>query len=193
MINWTLDNTRKQILADESRFKVLVCGRRWGKTVLSLMYLMKDAFESNERRWFITPTYRQGKMIVFPILRQMFAGFHDAKLNESEMSVVFNNGAELSVKGADNENNLRGVELTRAVMDEMAYIKPHVWEEIIMPMLATTEGKCLFIGTPNGYDAMYDLYMKGQSEPEWKSWQFTTLEGGFVSQKEINLPKRTMD
>ena len=132
------------------------------------MYLMKDAFKSNERRRFITPTYRQGKMIVFPILRQMFSNFENAKLNESEMSVIFNNGAELSVKGADNENNLRGVELTRAVMDEMAYIKPHVWEEIIMPMLATTQGKCLFIGTPNGYDAMYDLYMKGQSEPEWK-------------------------
>ena len=193
MINWTLDNIRKQILADNSRFKVLVCGRRWGKTVLSLMYLLKDPFLANERRWFITPTYRQGKMIVFPILRQMFAGFNDAKLNESEMSVVFNNGAELSVKGADNENNLRGVELTKAVMDEMAYIKPHVWEEIIMPMLATTKGKCLFIGTPNGYDAMYDLYMKGQSEPEWKSWQFTTLEGGFVSKEEIELAKRTMD
>ena len=101
---------------------------------------MKDAFEANERRWFITPTYRQGKMIVFPILRQMFAGFDNAKLNESEMSVMFDNGAELSVKGADNENNLRGVELTKCVMDEMAYIKPHVWEEIIMPMLATTQG-----------------------------------------------------
>ena len=157
------------------------------------MYLLKDAFDANERRWFITPTYRQGKMIVFPILRQMFAGFQNAKLNESEMSVVFDNGAELAVKGADNENNLRGVELTKAVMDEMAYIKPHVWEEIIMPMLATTEGECLFIGTPNGYDAMYDLYMKGQSEPEWESWQFTTLDGGFVPKKEIELAKRTMD
>tara|TARA_R110002012_G_C11648137_1_gene611182 strand:+ start:1390 stop:2592 length:1203 start_codon:yes stop_codon:yes gene_type:complete len=193
MINWTLDKTRKSILQDDSRFKVLVCGRRWGKTVLSLMYLLKDAFDANERRWFITPTYRQGKMIVFPILRQMFAGFQNAKLNESEMSVVFDNGAELAVKGADNENNLRGVELTKAVMDEMAYIKPHVWEEIIMPMLATTEGECLFIGTPNGYDAMYDLYMKGQSEPEWESWQFTTLDGGFVPKKEIELAKRTMD
>lgn len=193
MINWTLNSTRKQILADDSRFKVLVCGRRWGKTVLSLMYLLKDPFLANERRFFITPTYRQGKMIVFPILRQIFAGFDDAKLNESEMSVFFENGAELSVKGADNENNLRGVELTKAVMDEMAYIKPHVWEEIIMPMLATTKGKCLFIGTPNGYDAMYDLYMKGQSEPEWRSWQFTTLEGGFVPREEIELAKRTMD
>ena len=105
MINWTLNSTRKQILADDSRFKVLVCGRRWGKTVLSLMYLLKDPFLANERRFFITPTYRQGKMIVFPILRQIFAGFDDAKLNESEMSVFFENGAELSVKGADNGRN----------------------------------------------------------------------------------------
>jgi hypothetical protein len=193
MINWTVNTTRKEILKDKARFKVIVAGRRWGKTVLSLMYLLKDVFQPNERRWFVTPTYRQGKMIVFPVLRQMFAGFDNAKLNESELSVMFDNGAELSVKGADNENNLRGVELTKAVMDEMAYIKPHVWQEIIMPMLATTKGECLFIGTPNGYDAMYDLYLKGQSEKEWKSWQFTTLQGGFVPKEEIELAKRTMD
>ena len=193
MLQWTVNKTRRDILNHPARFKVIVAGRRWGKTVLSLMYLLKDAFESGERRWFITPTYRQGKMIVFPVLRQMFAGFDNAKLNESEMSVVFNNGAELAVKGADNEHNLRGVELTKAVMDEMAYIKPHVWEEIVMPMLATTEGECLFIGTPSGYDIMYELYSRGQSDNTWKSWQFTTLQGGFVSKEEIELAKRTMD
>jgi len=193
MIQWTVNQTRKDILNDPSRFKVLVCGRRWGKTVLSLMYLLKDQFEAGERRWFITPTYRQGKMIVFPILRQMFAGFTGAKLNESEMSVVFDNGAELTVKGADNEHNLRGVELTKCVMDEMAYIKPHVWEEIVYPMLATTQGSVLFIGTPSGYDVMYDLYSRGQSEPGWKSWQFKTIDGGFVPAEEIARAKRTMD
>ena len=194
MINeWIVNSVRSDILKDKSRFKVLVCGRRWGKTVLSLMYLLKDAFHQGERRWFITPTYRQGKMIVFPILRQMFSGFVGAKLNESDMSVVFDNGAELAVKGADNEHNLRGVELTKCVMDEMAYIKPHVWEEIIYPMLATTQGSVLFIGTPNGYDTMYDLYSKGQSEPDWKSWQFKTIDGGFVPAEEIARAKRTMD
>ena len=193
MIDWTLNKTRQHILNHPARFKVIVAGRRWGKTVLSLMYLLKNAFNSGERRWFITPTYRQGKMIVFPVLRQMFSTFKNAKLNESEMSVVFENGAELAVKGADNEHNLRGVELTKAVMDEMAYIKPHVWEEIVMPMLATTQGECLFIGTPSGYDMMYELYSKGQSEQNWKSWQFTTLQGGFVSKEEVELAKRTMD
>ena len=123
----------------------------------------------------------------------MFAGFVGAKLNESEMSVIFENGAELAVKGADNEHNLRGVELTKCVMDEMAYIKPHVWEEIIYPMLATTQGSVLFIGTPSGYDVMYDLYSKGQTEPDWKSWQFKTIDGGFVPAEEIARAKRTMD
>ena len=193
MINWTVNNTRKEILSDASRFKVIVAGRRWGKTVLSLMYLLKDEFQPGERRWFITPTYRQGKMIVFPVLRQMFNGFIGAKLNESEMSVVFENGAELAVKGADNEHNLRGVELTKAVMDEMAYIKPHVWEEIIYPMLATTQGEVLFIGTPSGYDIMYELYTRGQAEPDWRSWQFKTIDGGFVPKEEIERAKRTMD
>jgi|TARA_R110000824_G_C15194896_1_gene675162 hypothetical protein len=193
MIEWTVNNTRKKILNDDSRFKVIVAGRRWGKTILSLMYLLKDEFQPNERRWFITPTYRQGKMIVFPVLRQMFSSFVGAKLNESDMSVVFENGAELAVKGADNENNLRGVELTKCVMDEMAYIKPHVWEEIIYPMLATTQGEVLFIGTPSGYDMMYELYSKGQSEPGWKSWQFKTIDGGFVPKEEIERAKRTMD
>ena len=193
MIKWTLNTTRKNILNDSSRFKVIVAGRRWGKTILSLMYLLKDAFNPGERRWFITPTYRQGKMIVFPILRQMFAGFKGAKLNESEMSVIFDNGAELAVKGADNEHNLRGVELTKCVMDEMAYIKPHVWEEIIYPMLATTEGNVLFIGTPSGYDIMYDLYIRGQGEKDWQSWKFTTLEGGFVPKEEVERAKKTMD
>tara|TARA_R110002012_G_scaffold212320_1_gene383395 strand:- start:591 stop:1793 length:1203 start_codon:yes stop_codon:yes gene_type:complete len=193
MINWTVNNTRKEILNDPSRFKVIVAGRRWGKTVLSLMYLLKDEFQPGERRWFITPTYRQGKMIVFPVLRQMFNGFVGAKLNESEMSVIFENGAELAVKGADNEHNLRGVELTKAVMDEMAYIKPHVWEEIVYPMLATTQGEVLFIGTPSGYDMMYELYIKGQAESGWRSWQFKTVDGGFVPKEEIERAKRTMD
>ena len=193
MIEWTLNRTRKEIIQDPSRFKVIVAGRRWGKTILSLMYLLKDPFHQGERRWFITPTYKQGKMIVFPILRQMFSGFAGAKLNETEMSVMFDNGAELSVKGADNENALRGVELTKCVMDEMAYIKPHVWEEIVYPMLATTKGSVLFIGTPNGYDTMYDLYSRGQSESDWKSWQFKTIDGGFVPADEIARARRTMD
>ena len=130
-------------------------------------------------------------MIAFPLLRQLFRD--KAKINESELKVILPNEAEICIKGADNEDSLRGAGLNRVILDEYAYFKPHVWEEIVLPMLATTQGQAMFIGTPNGYNVMYDLYLKGQSDPEWSSWQFKTIEGGFVSEDEIKRLKSNMD
>ena len=187
----TINNAREEILNDQSRFKVIVAGRRWGKTVLALMWLCLGDILPNERRWFIAPTYRQGKMIAFPLLRQLFRG--RAKINESELKVTLPNEAEICIKGADNEDSLRGAGLNRVILDEYAYFKPHVWEEIVLPMLATSQGDAMFIGTPNGFDTMYELFLKGQSDPEWASWQYKTIEGGFVSDDEIDRLKSNMD
>ena len=187
----TINNAREEILNDQSRFKVIVAGRRWGKTVLALMWLCLGDILPNERRWFIAPTYRQGKMIAFPLLRQLFRG--RAKINESELKVTLPNEAEICIKGADNEDSLRGAGLNRVILDEYAYFKPHVWEEIVLPMLATSQGDAMFIGTPNGFDTMYELFLKGQSDPEWASWQYKTIEGGFVSDDEIDRLRSNMD
>ena len=187
----TINNAREEILNDQSRFKVIVAGRRWGKTVLALMWLCLGDILPNERRWFIAPTYRQGKMIAFPLLRQLFRG--RAKINESELKVTLPNEAEICIKGADNEDSLRGAGLNRVILDEYAYFKPHVWEEIVLPMLATSQGDAMFIGTPNGFDTMYELFLKGQSDPEWASWQYKTIEGGFVSDDEIDRLRANMD
>ena len=190
-MNWTLNPLRREILLDPHRFKVVVAGRRFGKTYLALMWLCLGNIEANERRWFIAPTYRQGKMIAFPVLRQIFRG--RAKINESELKVTLPNGAEICIKGADNEDSLRGAGLNRVVLDEYAMFKTHVWQEIVLPMLATTQGDAMFIGTPDGYNSLYDLYLKGQSDPEWMSWQYTTIEGGFVADDEIDRLKSNMD
>lgn len=170
-----------------------MAGRRWGKTHLAIMWLLSPEVTANETRWYIAPTYRQGKMIAWPVLRQLFRHHTEAKINESELSVTLTNGATISIKGADNEDSLRGAGISKVILDEYAYFKPHVWEEIILPMLATSKGQAMFIGTPSGYNAMYDLYMKGQSDPDWKSWQFKTVEGGFVDGDEVKRIKSNMD
>ena len=192
-MKWQVNEIRKEILSDTHRFKVIVAGRRWGKTHLAIMWLLSPEVTANETRWYIAPTYRQGKMIAFPVLRQLFRHHTEAKINESELSVTLTNGATISIKGADNEDSLRGAGISKVILDEYAYFKPHVWEEIVLPMLATSKGQAMFIGTPNGYDTMYDLYMKGQSDPDWKSWQFKTIEGGFVEEDEVNRIKSNMD
>jgi len=171
----------------------LVAGRRFGKSYLSLMWLLSRKIEPNERRWIITPTYRQGKTTTWKLLRTIFRDY-DAQVNESELLVKLPNGAEIAIKGSEQENNLRGAGIDMVCMEEYSYIKPHVWEEIIYPMLTTTDGDALFIGTPNGYDHLYDSCMLGQGKSiDWKSWQFTTVDGGFVPEKEIEKAKSMMD
>jgi len=192
-LKWQRNEVRKEIINDQHRFKVIVAGRRWGKTHLAIMWLLSPQVTENETRWYIAPTYRQGKMIAWPVLRQLFRHHTEAKINESELSVTLTNGAEICIKGADNEDSLRGAGINKVILDEYAYFKPHVWEEIILPMLATSKGHAMFIGTPSGYNAMYDLYLKGQSDSDWKSWQFKTIEGGFVDDDEVRRIKSNMD
>jgi hypothetical protein len=74
-------------------------------------------------------------------------------------------------------------------------MKENVWGEIIQPTLAETHGRCLFVGTPTGtQNHFYDLFVKGQSnDSDYKSWQFTTLEGGFISPEEVENAKKNLD
>lgn len=194
MIDWQINQIRKEIIQAPQRQKVVVAGRRWGKSILSVLWLLHDKIQPEERRWFVAPTYRQGKMVIFPLLRSVFRQWQGATINESELSIKLPNNAEISIKGAEQENNLRGATLNKVVMEEFSYIKPNVYEEIIYPMLTTTQGETLFIGTPNSFDHLYDYYLRGQSDdPDWQSWQYTTVDGGFVTQEEVDKAKSTMD
>jgi len=185
---WEATQVVNEIIDAEGRFKVICAGRRFGKTVMSLMWLLDGSLQPHERRWFVAPTYRQGKMIVLPLLRQIAREIEGARLYEGDLTIRFHNSAELSVKGSDNEDSLRGVGLgmngsNALVMDEYAMMKPHVWQEIMYPMLTSTKSKALFIGTPDGFgNGFYDMFMRGQdaNDKDWASWQYTTIQGGWV-------------
>ena len=194
MNNWQINEIRKSILNHQARQKVVVAGRRWGKSILSLMWLLTKEIQPGERRWIVGPTYRQLKTTTWPMLRSIMRQYDGAVINESELSIKLPNDSEIALKGAEQENNLRGSGINMVCMEEYSYIKPHVYEEIIYPMLTTTKGETLFIGTPNSFDHLYDAYLRGQGDdPEWKSWQYTTVEGGFVTEEEIEKAKATMD
>ena len=192
-MDWTIDATRKEILNDKTRYKILSCGRRWGKSYFSILFLLSKPFKANERRWIVFPTYRQAKMVSWSILKNIFAK-KEVSINETELSITLSNGAKIELKGADKPDSLRGVSTTMVVMDEYAFMKENVWGEIIQPTLAETRGSALFVGTPSGLNHFYDLFVKGQSEGgDYKSWQFTTLEGGFISEEEIEDAKKNLD
>ena len=189
-----LTKERKEILSHPARFKVITAGRRFGKSILGLMFLLKGQIMQGENRWYISPTYRQGKTTVWATLKSIMRD-RGWKINETEMSCT-QSGATIAIKGSDASDSLRGAELSRVVLDEYAYQKAGVFEEVIYPMLTTTNGKAMMIGTPDGFsnNNFYNYFLKGQGEDiDWKSWQYKTIDGGFVSEEELVLDQSNLD
>ena len=191
-----LSNAQDAIANDPHRFRVVVAGRRFGKTHLSIRELCYHARKPDSEVWYVAPTYRQAKQIVWRKLKHKLQDLKWVqKINESELTITLKNGSNISLKGADNADSLRGIGLDFLCCDEFADIDPEAWYEVLRPTLADREGKALFIGTPKGMgNWAHDLYTMPIENPEqWSSFQFTTIEGGNVKPEEILAAKRDLD
>lgn len=189
-------STPQQTVADNSsRFKVVVAGRRFGKTYLSMREICYRARVPNQEIFYITTSYRAAKMILWkPLKRRLLDLRWVSKINESELSILLKNGSTISLKGAEDPDKLRGVSLSYAVIDEAAECKlESLWGEIVRPALADQQGGALFIGTPKGKsNPFYDLYVSAKELTDWSAFQFTTVQGGFVTEQEILAARQDM-
>ena len=190
-----LSPIQQQVANDRHRFKVVIGGRRMGKTFLAIREMCYQARLPNRLIWYVTSSYRAAKMIAFKELKQRLIDLNWVrKINESELSVTLKNNTTIALKGADNFQSLRGIKLSYCVIDEAAQVQSDAFYEVIRPALADSQGGVLFISTPLGKNNWtFDLYNKEKEDPvNWKSWQFTTLEGGFVSDEEIEQARQDM-
>jgi hypothetical protein len=188
-----------KVWRSKARFKVIVAGRRWGKTNFAkTTILAKAGAKPNQLIWYVAPTYPMAKDIMWVDLIESIPPQWIVKTNETKMSVRLINGTRIHCKGADNPDTLRGVGLDYVVLDEFQDMHPDVWKVIIRPTLATTLGHATFIGTPKSFNQLYDLYMLGQ-RPElirhgrWESWQFRSIDSPFVPASEIEQARAEMD
>jgi len=189
-----LSNAQREIANSNARFRVAVCGRRFGKTHLALRELAKFARLPDQRVWYVAPSYRMAKQILWKKLKRKLTSINWVrKINETELTLELINGSEISLKGADNYDSLRGVGLNFLVVDEFADIDSAAWYEVLRPTLSDTGGSALFLGTPKGYNWAKDLYDAGKTKPDWVSFQFTTLDGGNVPEEEIRQAQIDLD
>ena len=191
-----LSKPQWQIAQDMVRWRTAICGRRFGKTFLSIRELCYAARLPRQTVWYVAPTYKQAKQIVFrPLKERLLELRWVKKINETNLEIELKNGSVIGLRGADNYDSLRGVGLDFLVLDEFADIKPEAWYETLRPTLSDKQGRALFIGTPKGIgNWSYDIYNKGIEDPtNWASYQFTTLSGGNVPEEEVESARRDLD
>lgn len=186
---------QQSIVDTDTRFKVIVAGRRFGKTHLAIREICRNARHANKDVWYVAPTYRQAKMIAWTKLKKKLVELRWAKkINEAELTIVLKNNSTIQLKGADNADSLRGVGLDYLVLDEFAEMDSAAWFEVLRPTLADKQGGAMFIGTPKGFSNWaHDMYLMEERSTQWKSFQFTTIDGGNVPQEEIEAAQRDLD
>jgi hypothetical protein len=166
------------VFHNDRRFRVLVAGRRFGKTYLAITELCRAAWGKGRVAWYVAPTYRQAKRIAWKPLKDITRPFWAGKPNETDLTIQLTTGGTISLRGADKYDSLRGEGLDFVTLDEYASMHPQAWVEVLRPALADRRGKALFIGTPNGLNHFYDLFQEARTLPDWAAFQYTTEQGG---------------
>jgi phage terminase large subunit len=183
----------------KERWAILVAHRRCGKTVASLNDLQDAALRSKltrPRYAYIAPFYKQAKAVAFDHLRAAMHPLRQmgATTNESELRADYPNGGQVRLFGADNAESLRGLGFDGVVLDEFADFDPRVWPEVIRPTLSNPgrDGWAVFIGTPKGHNAFYDVWQRAQTDPEWYSVMLKASETGLISTEELQSARKEL-
>ena len=156
----TLRWAQGQVFNSTDRFRVLVAGRRFGKSYLSCIELLRGAIDKpGEVFFYCAPTYRMAKDIAWKTLKSLVPKQWLKSKNESDLKLELINGSMIELKGTENAMALRGRSLSGVVLDEAAFMDSGVWFEVLRPALADKQGWALFISTPEGTASwFFDLY-----------------------------------
>jgi hypothetical protein len=182
----------------KARFRCVVCGRRYGKTLMACNEICKFALRhKNSNNAWIAPTYKQSK-IAYRLIRRALHKIITYK-SDTELRLELPNGAVIQFFSSDNYDALRGNGFHFIVIDEFADVDEKAWKEAIRPTLSDTNGKALLIGTPKGMNFFYEVYQRGDptSEiyndfPEWESFSAPTSANPYIRASEIESARKEL-
>lgn len=194
------------------RFNVLVCHRRFGKTVLVLNEKIDRGLRcplKNPQYAYIAPTYGQAKRVAWDYLKEFTKNIPGVIVNEAELRVdiprpAMGDRVRFQLLGAENPGSIRGMYLDGAVLDEMGEMSGEIWGQVVRPALSDRLGWCIFIGTPKGRNLFYNLYIfaktgkmpdeSGEAEvkDDWYAAMYKASETGIIPKSELEAARQTM-
>jgi PBSX family phage terminase large subunit len=192
-----LHKTQATIAKDNHRFRVINCGRRWGKTTLAVEEIKGKALSKSSRIAYIAPTYAQARDIAWQMLVKELKPIIK-KLNETrlELEVMTKDGGTsyISLRGWESIETLRGQQYDLIVIDEIASMRNFNinWQEVVRPTLTDTKGEAIFISTPKGFNHFYDLYNLENKDSDYKSFHFTSYDNPFIPKDEIDKASKEL-
>ena len=191
-----LHKAQAEIAKSTKRFRVVNCGRRFGKTSLAVLEMVAKAIYGNDRFiCYIGPTYQQSRDIAWQELKRVCQPIAN-KINESRLEITLNTTkggtSTIMLRGWESIETLRGQKFHFIVVDEIASMRNWLtnWQEVIRPTLTDFKGEAMFISTPKGFNHFYDLYNLEHSDSDYKSFHFTSYDNPHIPFEELEKAKK---
>lgn len=196
IINYKPNKWQEIVRQSNARFKIIVAGRRAGKTKFVAedprVGLVNWLHRKNKTIWVVAPNYdltdRVWEVLVKLLNTKLAALRKDIFSSRGRQRIVTKLGTTIEAKSADDPRSLVGKGLDFLVCDESALIDQKAWTESLRPSLMDKKGSAIFIGTPKRKNWFYDLYLRGLNpeEKEYQSWRFSSFENDYLDKEELN-------
>ena len=181
--------TQGEVAQDTTQFRVVCCGRQWGKTTLAVWEMLGCAYAKKGRRvGYFATTFTQARDIAWKQLKEICAPVLAKEPNETRLEITIKTQdggtSEIVLRGFEAVETARGTQFDLLVLDEVAKMRNFTegWQGALTGTLAFRNGCALFISTPYGFNHFYDLYELGQGKnPLYKSWKFTSFDNSHLS------------
>lgn len=191
-----LHSTQATVAGDLHRFRVVCCGRRWGKTTMAIDTMKACAvYKPDARIAYIAPTFQQARDIAWAQLKKDMSK-SGATINESRLEIRLPNESKgeslIVLRGWESIETLRGQLFDLVVLDEVASMRnfQSSWNEVVRPTLTDRKGEALFISTPKGFNHFYELFNAQERDPDYKSFHFTSYDNPHIPGDELDKARQ---
>ena len=190
---------QKEIASNPTRFKIIRAGRRSGKTTLEIEeMLFSSVYKDNQNVFYIAPTQKQARSIVWEALKSRLNGIGEANESRLEMKIPTQQGgtSTIYVSGWENRENFRGLKANLIVFDELDTMKDFFigWQEIFRPALTDTSGKATFIGTPKKENPnLRRLEKLAETDDDYVAFHYRTEDNPYIPRHEIEKARNELD
>jgi len=174
-----------------ARFRVVMCGRRYGKSALGIRLVCDAALKGQPVGWF-APSYK----LALEAWRELAQRLQPVvtRQNEQDKRMELATGGVVEVWTLDSPDPARGRKYALAVIDEAGIAKDllDVWQAAIRPTLVDLGGRALFLGTPKGRrHGFVSLFNRGWNaeDKDWQSFRASTLENPYIPAEEVEAAR----
>ncbi len=186
-----LSDGQLTVLNSKAKWRILICGRRWGKSFVCFVLSLEKMFKGQAVA-YVTPTFSLGEQF-FSEIQDFIPKEIITDCNKASLTIKLSTGGSIKFFSGEASNSMRGRKFNRIIIDESCFIQDleNIWTQIMMPTLATTNGDALFCSTPNGLEYTHSLFLKGKyKEGNYESFHFPSHTSPFVSKEFLEKIKK---